>query len=44
MSQNSVKTLKEVIHNPPKWVKQKAIVEGKELLHCEGEEISLEQF
>ena len=29
MSQNYVKTLKEVIHNPPKGAKQKAIVEGK---------------
>ena len=42
MSRNSVKTLKvkEVIRNliPPKGVKQKANVEGSELLDCEGEE------
>ena len=46
MSQNSVKTLKEVIRNliPPKGVKRKANVEGSELLDCEGEEISLEEF
>ena len=46
MSQNFVKTLKEVIRNivPPKGVKQKANVEGCELLDCEGEEISLEKF
>ena len=37
MSQSSVKTLKEVIRNliPPKGVKQKARVEGSELLDCE---------
>ena len=46
ISQNSVKTLKEVIRNiiPPKGVKQKANVEESELLDCEGEEISLEEF
>ena len=46
MSQNSVKTLKEVIRNliPPKGVKRKANVEGNELLDCEAEEISLEEF
>ena len=46
MSQNSVKILKEVIGNliPPKGVKRKANVEGSELLDCEGEEISLEEF
>ena len=46
MSQNSAKTLKEVIRNliPPKGVKRKANVEGSELLDCEGEEISLEEF
>ena len=45
-SQNSVKTLKEVTRTliPPKRVKQKANVEGSELLDCEGEEISLEEF
>ena len=45
ISQNSVKTLK-VIRNliPPKGVKQKANVEQSELLDCEGEEISLEEF
>ena len=46
ISQNSVKTLKEVIRNliPPKGVKQKANVEESELLDCEGEEIFLEEF
>ena len=46
MSQNFVKTLKEVIRNLilPKGVKRKANVEGSELLDCEGEEISLEEF
>ena len=46
MSQNSVKTLKEVVRNliPPKGVKRKANVEGSELLDCEGEEISLGKF
>ena len=46
MSQNYVKTLKEVIRNPmpPKEVKRKANVEGSELLYCEGEEISLEEL
>ena len=45
MSQNSVKILKEVIRNliPPKGVKRKAN-EGRELLDCEDEEISLEEF
>ena len=45
MSQNSVKTLK-VIRNliPTKGVKLKANVEGSELLDCEGEEISSEEF
>ena len=44
MSQNSVKTLIEVIHNviPPKGIKRNANVEGSELLDCEGEGISLE--
>ena len=39
MSQNSVKTLKEVIRNliPPKGVKRKANVNGSELLDCERE-------
>ena len=46
MPQNSVKSLKEVIRNliPPKEVKRKANLEGSELLDCEGEEISLEEF
>ena len=46
MPQNSVKTLKKVIRNliPPKGDKRKANVERSELLHCEGEEISLEEF
>ena len=46
MSQKSVKTLKEVIRNliPPKGVKRKANVQGSELLDCEVEEISLEEF
>ena len=46
MSQNSVKTVKEVIRNliPPKGVKRKAHVEGSELLDCEGEKISLDKF
>ena len=46
MSQNSIKTSKEVIRNsiPPKGVKRKANVEGSELLDCEGEEISLEEL
>ena len=46
MSQNSIKTLKEATRNliPPKEVKQKANIEGSELLDCEGEEISLEKF
>ena len=46
MSQNSVKTLKEVIRNliSSKGVKRKANIEGSELLDCEGEEISLEEF
>ena len=46
MSQNSVKTLKEVIRIliPSKGVKRKANVEGSELLDCEGEEIFLEEF
>ena len=46
MSQNSVKTLNEVILNliPPKGVKRKANVEGSELLDFEGEQISLEEF
>ena len=46
MQQNFVKTYKEVIRNliPPKGVKRKANVEGSELLDCEGEEISLEEF
>ena len=41
MSRNCVKTLKEVIRNliPSKGIKQKANVEGNELLDCEGEEI-----
>ena len=44
--QNSAKALKEVIRNliPPKGVKQKANIEGSELLDCEGEEISLKNF
>ena len=46
MPQNFVKTLKKVIRNliPPKGVKHKANVERSGLLHCEGEEISLEEF
>ena len=46
MSQNSIKTLKEATRNliPSKEVKQKANIEGSELLDCEGEEISLEKF
>ena len=46
MSQNFIKTLKQVIRDliPPKGVKQKANVEGSELLDCEGEEIFLEEF
>ena len=46
MLQNSVKTLKEVIRDlmPPKEAKRKANVEGSELLDCEDEEISLEEF
>ena len=46
MSQNSVKTVKEVIRNliPPKGVKRKVHVEGSELLDCEGEKISLDKF
>ena len=46
MLQNSIKSRKEVIRNliPPKAVKRKANVEGSELLDCEGEEISLEEF
>ena len=46
MSQSSAKTLKEVIRNliPPKGVKRKVNVEGSELIGCEGEEISLEEF
>ena len=45
-SQNSVKTLKGVIRSLilPKTVKRKPNVEGSELLDCEGEEISLEEF
>ena len=45
-SQNSVKTLKGVIRSLilPKAVKRKPNVEGSELLDCEGEEISLEEF
>ena len=46
MSYNFVKTFKEVIRNliPPKGVKRKSNVERSELLDCEGEEISLEEF
>ena len=46
MSKNSVKTLKEVICNMllPRRVKRKATVKGSELLGCEGEDISLEEF
>ena len=46
LSQNSVKTLKEVIRNliPAKGVKRKANFDGSEMLDCEGEEISLEEF
>ena len=46
MSQNSVKTLKEVIRNLIllKGVKRKANVEESERLDCEGEEIFLEEF
>ena len=46
MSQNSAKTLKEVIRNliPPKGVKWKANVQGSELLDCKGEETSIEEF
>ena len=46
MSQNFVKTLKEVTRNliPSKGVKRKVNVEGSKLLDCEGEEISLEEF
>ena len=46
MSQNSIKTSKEVIGNliPPKGVKRKANVERSELLDCEGEKIYLEEF
>ena len=46
MSQNSVKTLKEVIGDliPSKGVKRKANVEGSEVVDCEGEGISLEEF
>ena len=46
MSQSSAKTLKEVIRNLilPKGVKRKANFEGSELVGCEGEEISLEEF
>ena len=44
ISQNSVKTLKEVIRNliSSKGVKRKANVEGSKLLDCEGEQICLE--
>ena len=40
------KTLKEVIRNLtlPRGVKRKPNVEGSELLYCEGEDISLEEF
>ena len=46
MSQNSVKTLKDVIRNLilPNGVKRKANVEGGGPVDCEGEEISLEEF
>ena len=46
MSYNFAKTFKEVIRNliPHKGVKRKANVERSELLDCEGEEISLEEF
>ena len=46
MSQNSVKTLIEAICNllPPKGIRRNANVEESELLDCEGEEISLEEF
>ena len=46
LSQNSVKTLKKVIHNliPSNGVKRIANIEGSELLDCEGEEISLEEL
>ena len=46
LSQNSVKTLQEVIRNliPPKGVKRKVNVEGSELLDCDGEEIFLEEL
>ena len=46
ISQNPVKYLEKVIRNLilPKQVKQKANVEGKEILDCEGEKISLEKF
>ena len=46
MSQNSVKSLKEVIRNliPPKGFKRKLNVEWRELLDFEAEKISLEEF
>ena len=46
LSQNPIKTLKEVIRNliQPKGVKQQANVEGSKLLDSEGEEISVEEF
>ena len=46
MSQNSLKILKGVfrILIPPNGVRQKANVEGNELLDCEGGEIALEAF
>ena len=46
MSQNSVKTLIEVIRNllPPKGIRRKVNVEGSKFLDCEGEDISLDEF
>ena len=46
MSQNSVKTLVEVIRNllPPKGIRRKVNVEGSKFLDFEGEDISLDEF
>ena len=46
MSQNSVKTLVEVIRNllPPKGIRRKVNVEGSKFLDFEGEDIYLDEF
>ena len=46
MLSKSIKALKEVVRKlmPPKGINRKENVEGSELLHCENEQIPIEEF